>query len=202
MNGEIAVIESDDALELQRKYAEQIVRAVPGLGPVSAECARTLVDSGLGPRMALEIIKTVAHPERSRGQGNKVRFFTEAVVKHLGENYIEKAGRNAKYFARLVTTVDEIEELRQTLKEEGYNVSYSNAAFLSLAGLSAESTLAKVVELRQTNLDEGYQREGYWYMNRIVSAAKDAVRTGYNIETLLDFGSLAGFETSGLKEEN
>lgn len=190
-------------VKFQKQYASFLVRKTPGFGLVSAECAKMLDDLGLHPSISNQIIHAIYEQQTDLtqmplGQGNRAKFFTPALIRQIGENYLEKAGRDPSTLRRLLQEIEEMNDFRNTLKGEGYSITFEEAIFLNQFGIVAEEFLRIATDIESSDL---YKKDKFVYTKRIITAAKESERTGHDLESHLNLNSVRVEELVGQSEE-
>ncbi len=180
---------SDD-IKLQKQYASLMLQRTPGFGKISGECVETLVDSGLPPEMSVELIQAIYQPtgtsEIPLGQGNRTKFFTPALIRQIGEDYLEKASRDPVVFRRLIGEIAEMDDLRESLKEEGYTITFEDSLFLHQFGMNSEYFFSLATDMEIKDLNEtNYKKDKFVYTKRILKAARESQKSGHNLESHL-----------------
>lgn len=143
----------DKATNLQLFYATALLKMNPGMGRKSETLAKDLVNSGLKPSEAVAMIQTVYSPthEKGGGQATRAKYFTEAFQeRYCGE--LDKISGNITTFRRVLMDMSDASGMRDTLKGEGYNVTFHEALLYFELGMDAESYLSMAQELRQEDM--------------------------------------------------
>lgn len=130
---------------LERRLASRILKLNPGLGDKSMQMATALTDSGIGPAAAAMLIMAVYSPtdERGRGQATRAKWFVEAMRRRY-DYKIQKIRTDPAQFRIFIAEMEEVVEMRDTLKGEDVNISFESAFMLWELGLNADSVLGLI----------------------------------------------------------
>lgn len=130
---------------LERRLAARILKLNPGMGEKSLEIANALCDSGITAAAASTLLQAVYSPtdELGRGQGTRMRWFVEAIRRRY-DYKIDKIRNDPKAFKTFIAEMEEVVEMRDTLKGEDVSVSFEAAFLLWELGLDADSILGIV----------------------------------------------------------
>ncbi len=122
-NGSLAVMPTTDLakaeeLAIQRRYATALMERNPGLGEMSQKIAEDLVYSGLKPIEALALINMVYTPNDAlgRGQGTRLRYFSEAIQERYGDQ-LESIRGSPALFRGFLTMIGDLVEMRDAVNE-------------------------------------------------------------------------------------
>lgn len=182
-------------LELQKKYTSLMIQETHGFGLVSGECAKMLLDSGLPSAMSIEIIHAIYQQptnlsEVPLGQGNRAKFFTPALIRQIGNDYLEKASRDPLTFRRLLQEIEEMNDFRDNLNNEGYSITFEDAFFLNQSGVGVEYFFGLVANMQTEDLmRRGYKEVRFVYTKKIIDAARESRKTGHDLESHLNIYS-------------
>ncbi len=132
----------ESEIALQKKYTDALIRARPGLGEKSLKIADELINTGLTPNEAMLMINLVysTRDVQGRGQATKLKYFSEAVIRRYGENYLEKVGRSLDLFRGLLYQIGQAVEMRDETNDylSNSSITFRDSLLFQELGLSAE----------------------------------------------------------------
>lgn len=167
---------------LTNRMSRAILKLAPGMGEQSALMAESLADSGLPAGAAVQLIQAVYSPADKQGAGQytRAKWFIEAVRSRYSDR-LDKIRHNAAYFRVLISEMEEVIEMRDTLNGEGYSFSFHAVFMLWECGLDADSILGIVQECCAGSVSAGLAK-------KMLIQAAFAVKAGHflNIETAID----------------
>lgn len=166
---------------LETRYAKALLKTDKGLGEKTVAIAQEFADSGVAPAVATLLIQTVyapTHPE-GKGQATRVKWFVEAVKRRYVDR-LDKAKNKIAYLRTILSELEEVTLLRDTLNGEGASVSFEQAFNLYEMGYDADTILAMI-----SDMDCGGPSRGIWRINRAIAAVKSGRAT--TIEAALDY---------------
>lgn len=108
-----------------------------GFGQSIEKYVDTLDQSGLSPTMITQVLDVMQPVKSGRGNATKVKFFTAAIVKHFGEQ-LDCARNHYGIFNKIISDIDAINDLHESLKGEEVSVSFMEACILYRHGYNTE----------------------------------------------------------------
>jgi hypothetical protein len=167
------------ALEL--RYSKALMKLDKGLGEKTAAIAHEFADSGLSPTIAGMLMQTVYAPTQpdGRGQATRVKWFMETVRRRYMDR-LDKARNNITFLRTILSEMEEITLMRDTLCGEGASITFEQTFHLYELGYDAEAILGIIADL-----DTPTKGAGIWRINRAVAAVKSG--RAYSLESALDF---------------
>lgn len=125
---------------LEKKIAKRLLALNPGMGAKAGEVAMTLADSGLGPIASSLVIAAIYGPSDAggRGQTTRAKWFVDAVRSRYSTR-LDAMRRDTKQLQTFIFEMEEMTDMRDTLKGEGFGISFNVAFLLSEIGMDSES---------------------------------------------------------------
>lgn len=126
----------------QKRYVTTLIKSRPGLGDYALKIADDLTNTGLSPTEAIMLIDMVYCPQdlEGKGQGNKLKHFSEAVVQRYGGDYLEKVSRSPELFRGLLHQIGQAVDMRDDTNGSlsHSSISFKDSLLFQELGLSAE----------------------------------------------------------------
>lgn len=165
-----------------KRMANRILAVNPGMGEKSMRMAEDIADSGLPSTAAVMLIQAVYSPtdDIGRGQATRAKWFISA-VRNRYHHKLDKIRNNTGHFRVFLADMEEVVNMRDTLRGEGCSVSFEAAFLLWEQGMSADSILNIISDCCGKGMPPGAS-------TKMVIRAAQMVKAGHflNIETAID----------------
>lgn len=132
---------------MEMKIAKRLLEMNPGMGERSQQIAHDLCEAGLSATASVMLLNVVYSPDDAagRGQAARVKHFKEAVMAHYGYR-LDSIRHDVSRFRMFLADMEEMVEMRDILKGEGFSIAFSVAFMFWELGLDADAVMVLIDE--------------------------------------------------------